>query len=273
MPPSTTVAIATYGARIASVSLPPPRTDLLYLVIWQMPDQLDVPHHLVREDVQVYGMRSRGLSRSRNAALALVETKVCILMDDDVFLDADGVVNASADLLNSDSDVAVCNILYGPHKEVMHKRSPSFLIEENLGWVASCEIALRMDTIRKSGLGFHPDFGTGSGVYPMGEENIFLHHLRESGARFICFDHIFGWHPDVSSGSREFDLQALLGRQRVDATLRPWPPSWLRRLRSACSSSKLSWKDRCSLVFTRTPAVRPYLLVEKYDHTGVERLS
>jgi len=115
----------------------------------------------------------RGLSRSRNMAIANADAEVCILCDNDVVY-AD---NYEELILNEfkarpDADLIV---FYIKRKE---KPVPNFPTARRMNYLSvlkifSPEIAFRRE--RVADLKFDEDFGAGSGKYIMGEENIFLY--------------------------------------------------------------------------------------------------
>ena len=83
------VLICTIGAegiRRVVESSHPEVEGVEYLVSWQLPDgDMDVPEALVvRDDVKVCKVNSRGICRNRNNAVRCATAPLCLMSDDDV---------------------------------------------------------------------------------------------------------------------------------------------------------------------------------------------
>ena len=64
----------------------PPAPDISYVVSWQHSspdDERTLPVALVRDDIQVYHLEGRGLSRNRNNCLRHATGDICLICDDD----------------------------------------------------------------------------------------------------------------------------------------------------------------------------------------------
>ena len=77
------VLICTYGLdgieRVAQMKLPQ-ADGVAYVVSWQLTDDefdADVPQALERQDLKVYKMNGRGLSRNRNNSLPFRNNRYC----------------------------------------------------------------------------------------------------------------------------------------------------------------------------------------------------
>ena len=115
----------------------------------------------------------RGLSRSRNAAIAEATADICILCDNDVVYEdnyEELILREFA--ARPDADIIV---FYIKRKE---KPVPNYDTARKMDYLSvlkifSPEIDFRRERIED--LRFDEDFGAGSGKYIMGEENIFLY--------------------------------------------------------------------------------------------------
>ena len=121
----------------------------------------------------------RGLSRSRNMAIANAEAEICILCDNDVVY-VDGYEELITKEFDKRPDADII-VFYIKRKE---KPVPNYSEERRMDYLSvlkifSPEIAFRRDRI--SDLSFDEDFGAGSGKYIMGEENIFLYDALKKG--------------------------------------------------------------------------------------------
>ncbi|MFT3982468.1 MAG: glycosyltransferase [Lachnospiraceae bacterium] len=114
----------------------------------------------------------RGLSKSRNLAIAKAEAEVCILCDNDVeYVEDYEKLICDAFESRPDADIIV---FYIKRKE---KPAPNFPKEKRMGYLSvlkifSPEIAFRRKSV--SDVRFDEQFGAGA-HYNMGEENIFLY--------------------------------------------------------------------------------------------------
>lgn len=265
-PALLTVAVSTMGPELQSLMLPPPDPSIQYLVVVQKPVLAGMFPYMDRPDVRYALLSSVGLSRSRNAALALVETPVMLLADDDLEMDVPSIKAAAVSFARSGAAFGVARITQGPGRAVRHEwprnGSPS---DADIGYFASCEIFLSMEKVRLSGLAFDPAFGVGSGVYPAGEEALFLLHFIRSGASGVFLDHTLSHHEDISSGYRDLGAAGDIGKMRFNQTLRPRRFPILRRVRFALSQKQLSLVRRCILVLSPSPAVPPVFLATVHD--------
>ena len=114
----------------------------------------------------------RGLSKSRNLAIAKAEAEVCILCDNDVEYVED-YEKLICDAFDSRPDADII-VFYIKRKE---KPEPNFPKEKRMGYfsvlkIFSPEIAFRRDSVLD--VRFDELFGAGA-HYHMGEENIFLY--------------------------------------------------------------------------------------------------
>lgn len=123
----------------------------------------------------------RGLSRSRNMAIAAADADVCILCDNDVEYLPDYEMRIKDGFLkHPDADLIV---FYIKRKE---KPVPNYKRSKRMGYLSvmkifSPEIAFKRSSIE--GLRFDERFGAGSGRYLMGEENIFLYDCLKKGLK------------------------------------------------------------------------------------------
>ncbi len=125
--------------------------------------------------------KERGLSRSRNMAIDKADADICILCDNDVEYLPDYEMRIMDGFKkHPDADLIV---FYIKRKE---KPKPNYDKEKRMGYLSvmkifSPEIAFKKDSIK--GIRFDEKFGAGSGVYLMGEENIFLYDCLKKGLK------------------------------------------------------------------------------------------
>lgn len=131
-----------------------------------------------KQTVKYICSKERGLSRSRNMAIANSDADICILCDNDVVYENDyEEIITGAFESHKDADAIV---FYIKRKE---KPVPNYPKEKRMGYLSvlkifSPEIAFKRSSI--DDFAFNESFGAGSGKYIMGEENLFLYDLLKA---------------------------------------------------------------------------------------------
>lgn len=132
--------------------------------------------------VRIYRTTQRGLTRSRNMAIAHADSDICLLCDDDeVFVPDYEARICRAYEENPEADVIILKMV---------GREPSFpdrtmrLRFPKTIKVSSWQISFRIDAIRKSGVRFDPLLGAGSGNGAE-EELDFLLKCERVGLRIV----------------------------------------------------------------------------------------
>lgn len=116
--------------------------------------------------------KERGLSKSRNMALINSKANIVLLSDDDLYY-YDNFNKTILDSFNKNNgfDFIIFN-LDNYNKTYPNKKKKVFF--HNVLGFSSCQIAFKRQSVLDKNLQFNENFGTGSGVYSSGEENIFL---------------------------------------------------------------------------------------------------
>lgn len=208
--PRLTVAISTLGVRALALRPdawePEPGLDWLVLVQEAGADPR-IPGHLdtldARPDVTVARLASRGLSRSRNAALDLARGEVVLLADDDV-THPPGAFAAIRSFFRDRPEAALLVGLSLDAEGRPRRRpvGPTRLTRWNAGRTASHELAFRAAPVRASGVRFDEDFGVGAGTPSfLGEEFIFLADCLRAGLDGEHRPLPVSVHPDPSTGA------------------------------------------------------------------------
>lgn len=125
----------------------------------------------------------RGLSRSRNMAIAASTADVCILCDNDV----EYVKGYESLILNAFESHPEADLIVFYIKRA-EKPVPNYSTERKMDYLSvlkifSPEIAFRPHRIE--GIRFKEEFGAGSGKYIMGEENLFLYDCLKAGKTIL----------------------------------------------------------------------------------------
>lgn len=156
------------------------------------------------QKIRIFYTTERGLSKSRNMALRNAMADILAIGDDDLFYydDFDKIILNYYEC-NSKADVVLFNM------DDLYKTFPSknrkctFL--ELSGYI-SMEATFRVSAIQKRFLKFNEFFGTGSGCFNSGEENIFLADCYHKKCRiFYCKDKIVKRLPGDSSWFTSFN--------------------------------------------------------------------
>lgn len=122
----------------------------------------------------------RGLSRSRNKALANARNDYCLICDDDELLYEgyeEKIISAYQDF--PDADIICFKVIF--NGKTYSERSCRIGYLRALR-VSSVQICVKLKSIRKAGITFDVNFGSGS---PMGsgEENIFMYDCLKKGLK------------------------------------------------------------------------------------------
>ena len=169
----------------------------------------------VRPDIRIERVEGRGVARSRNAALAHVDSDIVLFADDDVELLCENYAVLRRIFAGDPSLSCVCGMTldeagrprkrFGRHMSALHLW--------NVAKVGTPEIAVRRCRVVEHGIAFDERFGAGA-EWPIGDEYIFLADLlrnRLSG-RHVALP--LAVHPRVSSGM-DFDARSLETRRAV----------------------------------------------------------
>ena len=144
------------------------------LLINQVTKEDRVPFDVKEGNHRLLSFKERGLSKSRNKAIANSVGDIALVCDDDVIY-VDGYEKIIKDAYEKNPDRPTRHVEDGP---VDFAKSLK---------ICSCSITFKIDSIKKAGLKFNELFGAGAKYY-MGEENIFLANALEKGLKIISVD-------------------------------------------------------------------------------------
>lgn len=207
-----------------------------YIVSWQRPDlrgaipdggavasevPVELPEPLRRDDFRVYVSPTRGLSRNRNHAVGRASAPLCLISDDDMRYkpqELRGVAEAFA--AHPQADIIAFRIAADRPRFYPTRRFD--LRRPARGWnPASCELAFRR--VSAGRIPFDERFGLGSGLYPCGEESVWLHRALRAGLRGIFVPLTIGRHPGESTGiARRSEATVLRAQGAMLGATRPW---------------------------------------------------
>lgn len=159
------------------------RDGIGYIVSWQHSDDKDItlPDELMRDDVKIYHLAGRGVSRNRNNCLRHATADVCLIGDDDcryTHEQLQKVIDTFAQ--NPDVDIATFKFEGDGSTKYYPKESFSLSKFPKGYFVASIEIALRRESIQDK-IWFNENFGLGAEIFHCGEEHIFIQDALSHG--------------------------------------------------------------------------------------------
>jgi glycosyltransferase involved in cell wall biosynthesis len=198
--PLLTFGYSTLADRVKNIRFPEKSDDREFIVLVQNPQEssyvFDLPGSKLVE------LKSRGVAKSRNAALKYASGKYLIFGDDDITFDESGI----AELVSYFESHPECSILLaqtsdesGELRKTYPKRTQK-LSRLNSAKAATYEMMVRLDSIRGAGISFDEYFGAGADNY-LGDEYIFIADALKKGLKGYFLPVRVAIHPKDSSGS------------------------------------------------------------------------
>ena len=207
-----TVLISTYNDRVKLLDtvLLPHHECIKYIIVHQVDKGEDYSNYTEkltaeREDVRYILSRTTGVTRSRNIALAQVDSDYALFMDDDVKLAADFyhiILNSfeqypKASLLTFQAgDIDTGEPLKNYLSEAQDHTKLSILK------VGTIEVAFDVSAVKATGVQFPEYLGAGTSL-PTCDEPVFLARLMAKGHSLAFIPKTIVYHPRLSSG-KEF---------------------------------------------------------------------
>lgn len=196
------VLVCTLGkeglGRTAKMVLP--QLDGVGYVVSCQSEPCGIPEPLQRDDIEIYFTPGRGLSRNRNNAFAKTRAEYALIADDDLILTSDGLLAVIETFdSNPGTDIATFRCDFPFHKS--YPESETSLPAKTKGYyTTSYEIAVRMESLLRSGLRFNGNMGLGSGRFTAGEEFVFIANALEAGLSCRFFPITIVRHPGIPTG-------------------------------------------------------------------------
>lgn len=139
--------------------------------------------------VEVYSVQDRGLSRSRNTALIKSSSEFLCIADDDMIYSntyVEDIIHEFDKHKDADAIVFYVKPVNGQEHNISIKRSGR-LGKLEYKEFSSVEIVVRRDKLLASNIWFNATFGSG-GVYNCGEDTILLKDMLNKGFRIYKSD-------------------------------------------------------------------------------------
>lgn len=202
------VLICTIGAegiRRVVESSHPEVEGVEYLVSWQLPDgDMDVPEALVvRDDVKVCKVNSRGICRNRNNSIRCATAPLCLMSDDDVCYKEEELRSLTK-AFEENPTVDIITVMF--HSSDFGKLYPSYAFDLNNSpkgyYVTSFEIAFRLNKVKEK-IEMNENFGIGAPVFRCGEEDVFMHDAKKTGLRARFVPIVVGTHNHPTTAGRD----------------------------------------------------------------------
>ena len=146
-------------------------------------DKVDYKKSIINGNViEIYSTRERGLSKSRNMAIEKSNADICLLCDDDIYY-FDGYKELVIESFNriKDADIIIFNSEMKGRNESGKPIIRKIRKVPRYKTYSSVLIAFKREAIVSNNIKFNELFGTGSGMYNMAEDAIFLRDCYKKG--------------------------------------------------------------------------------------------
>nr|AXY99772.1 gt3 [Proteus vulgaris] len=200
--PKFCIAISTMNERINNIIIPGYDKDVSYLLIHQINDENFYPNKLLNErnDIIYINTNQFGLSKSRNMAINNCDAEYLFIMDDDVSYDIDAMKKIISLMSIENVDVGTFYHNYTNSNSTLKKIKKKITLNYiNIAKVASIDICIKINSIKKNAIIFNENFGLGTDL-PSGEEMIFLSDCLKKNLNLIRYPLIVSTHPPIASG-------------------------------------------------------------------------
>ena len=207
MNPYLNILISTYNDRIYQVRdvLLEPRPDVTYIISHQYTDDAykTIPTELLRNDIAVFQLFGKGVTKSRNNVINLSNAPVSLFSDDDVKY-TNEYLDTIIHRFKSDAsiDVALFKIKTpeGCPEYKQYPSLPTHLTNKKLPFsVGTIEIAFRTESVKKKNVLFDERFGAGQPLLIGGDESIFITDCIKHNLNVWFFPEYIVEHPFESS--------------------------------------------------------------------------
>ena len=195
-----TFGFSTLANRLKNITFPASRDNREVIVLVQNPNHesyvFDSP------SAKLVELNSRGVAKSRNAALKHATGKYLIFADDDITFDEKGI----EELVAYFESHPECSIIMAQTSDETGALRKSYqtkaqkLTRLNSAKAATYEMMVRVEAIRKANVQFDENFGAGVENY-LGDEYIFIADALKKGLQGMYLPIRVAIHPKESSGS------------------------------------------------------------------------
>ena len=170
------------------------------LVIVQNPEGTTTP--TFADKVKVLELKSRGVAKSRNAAITNTNSDYLLFGDDDIQFNESGIESAIS-FLNANPNISILLMQAVDETGKLRKSYPikgHDLKLINSAKAATYEMMIRVSDIKATGIKFDENFGAGATNY-LGDEYIFIADALREGLKGKFEPIVIATHPTESSGN------------------------------------------------------------------------
>lgn len=205
-----TFGFSTLSTRLKNITYPEQNDSREVIVLVQNPNEESYVFNTPK--AKLVELKSRGVAKSRNAALKYASGKYLIFGDDDITFDENGITK----LVQYFEENLECAILMAQTSDetgALRKSYPAKahkLTRVNSAKAATYEMMVRVEAINSAGIQFDEKFGAGVDNF-LGDEYIFIADALKKGLHGMYLPIRVAIHPKESSGSTwgtESDLRA-----------------------------------------------------------------
>ena len=205
-----TFGFSTLSTRLKNITYPEQNDSREVIVLVQ--NQNEESYVFNTPKAKLVELKSRGVAKSRNAALKYASGKYLIFGDDDITFDENGITK----LVKYFEENPECAILMAQTSDVTGALRKSYpakahkLTRFNSAKAATYEMMVRVEAINSARIQFDEKFGAGVDNF-LGDEYIFIADALKKGLHGMYLPIRVAIHPKESSGSTwgtESDLRA-----------------------------------------------------------------
>lgn len=206
-----TVGYSTLGKRMAAIKY---LDSVSNLVVIQNPNSDSLPATNAR--IKRVELLSRGVAKSRNAAIENTTTEYLLFGDDDIEF-KEKSIDAALKYLQSNPEISILLLQAVDETGALRKPYPRQAHElklRNSAKAATYEMIIRVSAIKKAAIRFDENFGAGAENY-LGDEYIFIADALRAGLKGYFLPIVIATHPTDSSGSFHNTKQDAIVRSRI----------------------------------------------------------
>ncbi len=184
------------------------------LVVVQNLTSESLPH--ADQKIKRVELHSQGVAKSRNTVIENTTTEYLLFGDDDIEFKEESINSAIA-YLEANREISILLLQAVDETGSLRKQYPTHahsLRLTNSAKVATYEMIIRVNDIKKASIRFDENFGAGAENY-LGDEYIFIADALRAGLKGLFLPIVIAIHPTDSSGSFHHTKQDALVRSRI----------------------------------------------------------
>lgn len=167
-----------------------------------------------RDGVSIYDTAEKGISKSRNKLIDLSKADICIATDDDISFKKDyKEILLEAYDKYPDADIICFSLKIGDKVFGVKKAKRLNFIE--ILKVFAVQISFKRESLNRVGLRYDEDFGIGSDIINIGEENVFLTDAYKKGLKIYQIPDILVEHPDEATTGEHWSKEVIIDKGAV----------------------------------------------------------